>query len=100
MTRLPVGSAISLTRQEANKTLLSFEFHRMIFHLPFPYYFCSDGASNEQERLDEPVHLASLVNNFNERVINTASIWMAKRDTGSVCSYSFVHFNRSWTEKS
>nr|CDS23258.1 ATP binding cassette sub family F [Echinococcus granulosus] len=31
-----------------------------------------------QERLDEPVHMAALVNNFNERVIDTASIWMAK----------------------
>uniref|UniRef100_A0A0X3PWD2 ATP-binding cassette sub-family F member 3 n=1 Tax=Schistocephalus solidus TaxID=70667 RepID=A0A0X3PWD2_SCHSO len=33
--------------------------------------------------LDEPVHMASLVNNFNDRVINTSSIWMAKRENAS-----------------
>ncbi|VDN09825.1 unnamed protein product [Dibothriocephalus latus] len=39
-----------------------------------------DGEVDGPTALDEPVHMASLVNNFNDRVINTSSIWMAKRE--------------------
>ncbi|VDM33473.1 unnamed protein product [Hydatigera taeniaeformis] len=42
-----------------------------------------NGHVTTEERLDEPVHMAVLVNNFNERVIDTASIWMAKREVTS-----------------
>ncbi|VDD75804.1 unnamed protein product [Mesocestoides corti] len=39
-----------------------------------------NGNLASQVELDEPVHLASLVNNFNQRVIDTSSIWMARRE--------------------
>ncbi|KAM7534993.1 hypothetical protein Aperf_G00000103645 [Anoplocephala perfoliata] len=39
-----------------------------------------NGFVNTQERLDEPVHMASLVNTFTDRVINTSSIWMVKKE--------------------
>ncbi|VDK22415.1 unnamed protein product [Taenia asiatica] len=42
-----------------------------------------NGYVATRERLDEPVHMAALVNNFNERVMDTASIWMAKREISS-----------------
>ncbi|CAL8078480.1 unnamed protein product [Calicophoron daubneyi] len=34
--------------------------------------------------LDVPVHMASLLSNFSERIVDNQSIWMARRDTGSV----------------
>ncbi|VUZ50509.1 unnamed protein product [Hymenolepis diminuta] len=42
-----------------------------------------DGSVNTNERLDEPVHMASLVNTFNDRVMNTSSIWMVKKEIPS-----------------
>ncbi|VDN98306.1 unnamed protein product [Rodentolepis nana] len=42
-----------------------------------------DGSVNINDKLDEPVHMTSLVNTFNDRVINNSSIWMVKKEMPS-----------------
>lgn len=62
-----------------------------------------DGSVNTDERLDEPVHMASLVNTFNDRVMNTSSIWMVKKEIPSVCflfSIIFLPLFSQWIPKS
>lgn len=39
---------------------------------------------NDDVTLDAPVHMASLLDNFSDKVIDNKSIWMAKRETSSV----------------
>ncbi|KAL5108417.1 ATP-binding cassette sub-family F member 3 [Taenia crassiceps] len=42
-----------------------------------------NGYIDSRERLHEPVHMTALVNSFNERVMDAASIWVAKREISS-----------------
>ncbi|CAH8571208.1 unnamed protein product [Dicrocoelium dendriticum] len=39
---------------------------------------------NDEVTLDAPVHMANLLDNFSDKVIDNKSIWMAKRETYSV----------------
>ncbi|KAL3320005.1 ATP-binding cassette sub- F member 3 [Cichlidogyrus casuarinus] len=51
-----------------------------IFHLLRP-----EGEElTEHEALDAPIHMGSLMDSFNHRVIDSKSIWMAKKDVVSI----------------